>query len=132
MIENTILDTLKRKYERISPELDERGRRFWAASEASELGHGGIQLVAQATGLGLRTIRRGCEELGKGCQTEEPTPRRIRRRGGCVFRSKTAATPRSTVNHGLGSVSRSAEPRRPDVTVTLDLQEHAMVGSDVD
>lgn len=63
-------------------ELNERGRRYWAASEALELGHGGIKAVAQATGLGERTIRRGCHEL-----RHPPTPgrlasRRRRRAGG--------------------------------------------------
>lgn len=82
MIENTIIDTLKRKFEYLSPELDERGRRRWAASEALELGHGGIKAVAQASGINERTIRRGCVELDKGEVTSEHSTRRVRHFGG--------------------------------------------------
>jgi hypothetical protein len=52
MIEISVIDSLRRKFERLKPELDERGCRCWAASEALELGHGGIKAVARATGLG--------------------------------------------------------------------------------
>ena len=54
MIDNVVIDGLRRKFKRLRPELDERGRRCWAASEALELGHGGIKAVAQAAGLGKR------------------------------------------------------------------------------
>lgn len=82
MIDNTIIEALKRKYGHISPELDERGRRRWAASEALELGHGGIKALTQATGLGERTVRRGCAELRQGQVVTTPSARRIRHRGG--------------------------------------------------
>jgi hypothetical protein len=59
MIDVALIDGIKRKFNRLESELDERGRRCWAANEALELGHGGIKAVAQATGLGERTIRRG-------------------------------------------------------------------------
>ena len=58
MIDTSIIEVLRRKFTRLASELNERGRRRWAASEALELGHGGIKVVAQATGLGERTIRR--------------------------------------------------------------------------
>ena len=82
MINTDIIETLKRKFERISSELDEKGRRRWAASEACELGYGGIKAVAKATGIGERTIRRGCEELREGKVISDDTPRRVRRHGG--------------------------------------------------
>ena len=63
MIDSAMREVLRRKFTRLASELNERGRRRWAASEALELGHGGIKVVAQATGLGERTIRRGCQEL---------------------------------------------------------------------
>src|SRR5262245_60778989 len=63
MVDTGIIEVLRRKFTRLASELDERGRRRWAASEALELGHGGIKVLAQATGLGERTIRRGCQEL---------------------------------------------------------------------
>lgn len=65
MIDNSTIESLKRKFNRLGLELDERGRRCWAANETLELGRGGIKAVVQATGLGERTIRRGCEECVK-------------------------------------------------------------------
>lgn len=82
MIETAVIDSLKRKFNRMRAELDERGCRCWAASEALELGHGGIKAVSQATGLGERTIRRGCEELRQAGHPSSPAGRRIRRPGG--------------------------------------------------
>lgn len=63
MIDEPMINTIKRKYDLLRAELDERGRRLWAATEASELGHGGMVAVARATGLSERTIRRGYQEL---------------------------------------------------------------------
>ncbi len=78
----SVIEVLRRKFTRLASELNERGRRRWAASEALELGHGGIQVVAQATGLGERTIRRGCQELRHEQGPASPAGRRIRRAGG--------------------------------------------------
>ncbi len=63
MIDEPMINAIKRKYNLLCSELDERGRRLWAATEASELGHGGIVAVARATGLSERTIRRGYQDL---------------------------------------------------------------------
>lgn len=54
---------LSEKYSIICPELDERGRRRWAAMEARSLGWGGVTAVALATGLSDRTIRNGIREI---------------------------------------------------------------------
>lgn len=78
----TVVNGLKRKFNYLGTELDERGRRWWAASEALELGHGGIKAVAQATGMGERTIRRGCAEIRKGLPRDHAIERRVRRSGG--------------------------------------------------
>jgi len=82
MIDTDITEVLRRKFTRLASELNERGRRRWAASEALELGHGGIKVVAQATGLGERTIRRGCQELRHEQAPASPAGRRIRHAGG--------------------------------------------------
>lgn len=63
MINELVIDAIKRKYTLLRSEFNERSRRLWAATEASELGHGGIMAVARATGLSERTIRRGYREL---------------------------------------------------------------------
>jgi len=54
---------IRDKYLTISSELDERGRRRWAATEARSLGWGGVATVALATGLSDRTIRSGVREI---------------------------------------------------------------------
>src|SRR5579859_6132922 len=51
------------RYARVAGSLNERGRRAVAASEALALGHGGITLVARATGLSRKAISRGIREL---------------------------------------------------------------------
>ena len=61
------------------PELDERGRRRWAAVEARAMGWGGVSAVALATGLSDRTIRSGVAEL---VVPEDLEPGRQRRPGG--------------------------------------------------
>ena len=55
--------TLREKFIELSDDLDERGRRRWAAVEARALGRGGITAVAHATGMSDRTIRTGLAEL---------------------------------------------------------------------
>ena len=82
MIDTGIIEILRRKFTHLASELTERGRRRWAASEALELGHGGIKVVAQATGLGERTIRRGCQELRHEQTPASLAGRRIRHPGG--------------------------------------------------
>lgn len=46
--------------------LDEQQRRWYAAVEAQRLGHGGIRLMAQITGIDEDTIARGKRELAAG------------------------------------------------------------------
>jgi hypothetical protein len=81
MQDATIVAGLRRKYEALLPVLDERARRHWAATEALELGWGGISAVAHATGLARDTIYGGIRELRRPGQPPLPPPR-IRRPGG--------------------------------------------------
>ena len=76
------MKSLQEKYEFLRSELDERGRRLWAASEALALGRGGIVTVARATGLAERTIRRGQQELRRPAPSVAVASRRVRRPGG--------------------------------------------------
>jgi transposase len=57
------IDGIESKFNMLVGDLDERGRRRWAATEAIALGRGGITAVALATGLSDRTIRTGIKEL---------------------------------------------------------------------
>jgi Rhodopirellula transposase DDE domain len=70
---------LRVKYEALAPELTERSRRHWAATEALAMGHGGIGTVARATGLSRSTISRGLDEVRSGDRLDEG---RVRRPGG--------------------------------------------------
>lgn len=69
--------SLVEKYAAVSPVLDERSRRLWAASESRAIGYGGDSVVSAATGLARQTIRRGKAEIERGADGS----RRIRRRG---------------------------------------------------
>jgi hypothetical protein len=72
------VDVIRDKYIVLLDDLDERGRRRWAAVEARALGRGGITVVALATGLSDRTIRTGLKEL----DDPDPLPRHRQRRSG--------------------------------------------------
>src|SRR5215211_3241514 len=61
----------------MSPLLDERARRLWAAAESVAIGYGGDALVSAATGLARETIRNGRRELAQGVVSSA----RIRRAG---------------------------------------------------
>jgi hypothetical protein len=54
---------LRAKFDQFLPHLDERRRRLYLASEAIALGHGGITMVATASGFSAATIARGIAEL---------------------------------------------------------------------
>ena len=60
-----IVEWIRYKYAAVVLDLDERGRRRWAAAEARSLGWGGISAVAEATGLSDRTVRNGIQEIEK-------------------------------------------------------------------
>ena len=71
-------------FRQLTPALNERSGRLWAAGEAMELGWGGVSAAAQATGLSPTTIRAGIVELKS--QEHSPAtgmgPERVRRRAG--------------------------------------------------
>jgi hypothetical protein len=70
---------IRQRFEALTPVLDERGRRRFAAAEATSAGHGGVSAVTRATGIARSTIGRGLAELRAG---ETPDAERIRRPGG--------------------------------------------------
>lgn len=75
-----IIETLRKKFERIAGVLDERGRRGWAAAEAEALGYGGQSLVAKATGLARTTLYR--EGVRQASDQPIPAGGRMRKVGG--------------------------------------------------
>jgi len=62
--------------------MDERIRRQWAATEARDLGWGGVSLVARATGLSRTTITAGLQELTRPARQRAAEASRVRRMGG--------------------------------------------------
>lgn len=60
--------------------LNEQQQRWYVALEAKKLGHGGMTLMSQITGMGVDTIRRGRDELDNEL-TERPIDR-VRLPGG--------------------------------------------------
>ena len=63
----------------LASRLNEQQRRWFAALESHQLGHGGDTRVALITGLHVDTIRRGRAELDAGL-VDRPTDR-VRRPG---------------------------------------------------
>ena len=64
------------RYEGLGPELNERQRRLWAASEARSHGRGGMIAVSRATGISEDTVQRGIVELRDGTRLEAGRVRR--------------------------------------------------------
>src|SRR6516165_6650741 len=54
------------RFDALSPFLDERERRLFAASEARAVGRGGVAAVSRATGIARSTIGRGLADLRAG------------------------------------------------------------------
>jgi Rhodopirellula transposase DDE domain len=63
MNDHRMLENIGQKFALLRPELDERARRCWAATEALALGYGGVSAVAQATGLARNTIAAGIRHV---------------------------------------------------------------------
>jgi hypothetical protein len=76
-----VIERIRRKFQALTPLLDERSRRQWAAAEALDLAWGGVTSVAAATGLSRTTIASGMSELRRQADGTLPTPG-IRRPGG--------------------------------------------------
>src|ERR1700692_3123248 len=101
MQDATIIGIIRDKYIELLDDLDERGRRRWAAVEARALGRGGITTVALATGLSDRTIRTGLKELD---DPDSLTGHRPRPRGG-------GRKPHTTTQPGLhAALDRMIDP----------------------
>jgi hypothetical protein len=81
MHDAAVIERMRQKYLTMAPVLDERSRRLWAATEALQLGWGGVTCVAAASGLSRTTIAVGLRELRERTPDEAPGPR-IRRPGG--------------------------------------------------
>ena len=78
-----IIARIRRKFRQLRGALNERSRRLWAASEALEIGWGGVTAVAEATQMSQSTVRAGIAELKTPRRGKAALPpERIRRSGG--------------------------------------------------
>jgi transposase len=101
MPEANVVEWIREKFRAIIPDLDERGRRRWAALEARSLGWGGITAVSIATGISDRTIRNGIFEL----RDPSPVPFDRQRRSGGGRKAREQEQPRL-----VGALERLVEP----------------------
>jgi hypothetical protein len=56
---------IRDRFAALSPHLNERDRRLFAATEAAAAGYGGIAAVSAATGIAVSTIGRGLKDLAE-------------------------------------------------------------------
>jgi hypothetical protein len=56
---------IRDRFTALSPHLNERDRRLFAATEAAAAGYGGIAAVSAATGIAVSTIGRGLKDLAE-------------------------------------------------------------------
>jgi transposase len=75
MLKNKFL----KKFKSISPFLNEKTLRIWCATEAINLGWGGISFVSSITGISIPRIKRGIKEIEAGNNVKK---NRIRKKGG--------------------------------------------------
>src|SRR3954452_10353394 len=70
---------IRDRFSALSPHLNERERRLFAATEAAAAGYGGIAAVSAATSIAVSTIGRGLKDLADASRL---VPGRVRRAGG--------------------------------------------------
>ena len=104
------IETIRYKYEALSPALNERSRRIWAAAEAKALGYGGIATVERATGISRATIARGIRQLDS---TASLDPESIRRPGGGRKRAVDLDPTLRADLDGLVEPATSGDPQSP-------------------
>ena len=59
-------EAIARKWELLSPHLNERQRRLWAGVEARSIGRGGIAALSRATGMSRSTMQDAVDEVDAG------------------------------------------------------------------
>ncbi len=76
----TDISNIKIRFNLVKNYLNERTKRLWCAAEAKVLGHGGIDIVSQATKISRATIAKGLKELKNNNTNSDII--RIRKKGG--------------------------------------------------
>jgi len=103
--------------------LDEQERRWYAALEASQLGHGGLEIMATITGLHVNTIRRGQDEMADDL-ARRPNDR-VRVEGGGRQRLEKKSPELETVLEALVADDLAGLPTGPEQWVRKSLSHLA-------
>lgn len=83
MHDAALVRQIKTRYSSLSPLMDERMRRQWAATEAHTYGWGGVSAVSHATGMSRNTIRKGMSEVAqRKAKPKAVLSARLRKPGG--------------------------------------------------
>jgi hypothetical protein len=110
---NEIIELIKKKYTMVSPVLDERGRRQWAATEAAALGRGGLIMVCLATNMSHNTVARGEKEIEERLETGGKASNRIGEKGGGRKRIEKNDTKVLASLKGLVEAATCGDPMSP-------------------
>src|ERR1035437_304163 len=97
------VEQIEAKYRSLSPLMDERMRRQWAAAESRAYGWGGVQAISGAIRMSPNTIRKGLAELtARERDPDAAIDSRWRREGGGRKRCREAAPGLRETLKGLG------------------------------
>ena len=95
--QSTQVEIIRKKYLSMTPHLNERSLRTWAASEALALGHGGKKILHIVTGLSYTTIHVGVKEIEQlnrnDTNTDAKTDKQRIRKAGGGRKAKTLKDP---------------------------------------
>ena len=94
-------EAIRQRWRLFGSQLDERGRRHFAAVEARTAGRGGIVAVHEITGIARSTICRGLDEL------EEPVLPKV-----CGVKAAAGRPWQMSTRHSLRTSSASSSRRR--------------------
>ena len=127
----TIHDSIRERFRNIAPYLNEKFKRIWAANEANAIGHGGIKIVARATGLAKNTIRGGLKEITGPPQPEELGVGRLRKPGGGRKRAVDKYPNVSKVLDEIMEPATRGDPESPLLWSSKSLRKLAIELSDL-
>ena len=122
-------DVLADKFAAIRTTLTERGLRLWASAEARSLGHGGIKMMAQITGLGRETVARGIRELAAASDAETSLPPHASRRQGGGRKKLTSKDP--TLLADLDSLVSPATRGHPESALLWTAKSTAKLAAEL-
>ena len=110
-------DAIRQRWEAVGSQLDERGRRLFAAGEVRTAGWGGLAVVSKITGLARSTINRGEDDIDA-----KPLPKgRVRRAGG---RASRGLRKRSGARPCTRAPGCARDAGRSHAALDLGVEEH--------